>query len=104
MSKKLDYSIEENQGIVEVVLAGSLDATNAGQLLEEMKKLIGNDIKKINFQVADLEYIASAGLRVIIFTKQKIGRDAEVALISPQQEVKDVIKMSGLDNFLNIEA
>jgi len=99
----LEYNIKENQGEVEIELAGSLDATNASKLLEELKKLQDKDIKSIIFSVADLEYIASAGLRVIIFTKQKIGRDASMKLISPQDEVKDVIRMSGLDNFLEIE-
>lgn len=103
MSEKLEFDIVKNEGEVEVTLTGNLDATNANQLLEEMKKLIGNQIDKISFFAEELEYIASAGLRVIIFTKQKIGKDADVYLISPQDEVKDVIKMSGLDNFLIIE-
>lgn len=103
MSDKLKYSIEEKQGKVEVTLSGSLDATNAGDLLEELKKLIGKDIDEIIFLVSDLEYMASAGVRVIIFAKQKIGRDLRVSLVSPQDDVKDVIKMSGLDGFLDIE-
>jgi len=39
-------------------------------------------------------------LRVIIFAKQKIGVDAQVYLIGAQEEVLNVIKMSGLDNFM----
>ena len=48
----------------------------------------------------DLEYISSAGLRVIIFAKQKIGEDTEVILVNVQDSVLDVIKMSGLDNIM----
>ncbi|MGM0414694.1 MAG: STAS domain-containing protein [Bacillota bacterium] len=103
MSDKLEYSIQENQGKVEVSLSGYLDATNAGDLLEELKQLSDKEIEEIKFLVSELEYIASAGVRVIIFAKQKIGRDVSVTLVSPQEEVVDVIKMSGLDGFLNIE-
>lgn len=103
MSEKLEFSVVENENSVTISLAGSLDATNAGELLEELKKLIGKKIEKIEFSVAGLEYIASAGLRVIIFTKQKIGKDANIYLISPQDDVKEVIKMSGLDKFITIE-
>ncbi|MFW5972137.1 MAG: STAS domain-containing protein [Bacillota bacterium] len=103
MSEKLEFSVVENENSVMISLAGSLDATNAGELLEELKKLIGKQIEKIEFSVSGLEYIASAGLRVIIFTKQKIGKEADIYLISPQYDVKEVVKMSGLDNFIIIE-
>lgn len=98
-----EYKIEQNEDIVNVMLKGHLDANNAGTFLEDMKKLIGKKINKIIFEVSELEYIASAGLRVIIFTKQKIGYNAEVILKSPQETVISVIEMSGLNNFISIE-
>lgn len=98
-----EYKINSDGGIVNVKLKGYLDATNASGLLDEMKTLIGTDIKKIIFDAEELEYIASAGLRVIIFTKQKIGYDCDVILKSPQEAVVSVIEMSGLDNFVTIE-
>lgn len=98
-----EYKIEQNEDIVDVTLKGHLDAGNAGTFLEDMKKLIGKKISKIIFEVSKLEYIASAGLRVIIFTKQKIGYNSEVILKSPQETVISVIEMSGLNNFISIE-
>ena len=86
-----------------VVLSGRLDATSAPVLQEELKKLIGQKLGKLVFFAGGLEYISSAGLRVIIFAKQKIGKDTEVLLVGAQQSVLDVIKMSGLDTFLTIQ-
>jgi len=87
---------------VEVTLTGKLDAVKAPELMEEFKKLIGNQIDKIIFRASELEYISSAGLRTIIFAKQKIGMDAEIFLEGAQESVLEVIQMSGLDNFLTI--
>lgn len=100
---EFDYKIESNEDIINVKLKGSLDAVNAVPFLEDMKKLIGTKVSKIIFDAKELEYIASAGLRVIIFTKQKIGYEADVIMKSPQESVVSVIEMSGLNNFVTIE-
>lgn len=97
------YQINNDNGIVNVELEGYLDAANAVNFHEDMKKLIGKDISKIIFNAEKLEYIASAGLRVIVFTKQKIGYNADVILKSPQKSVKSVVEMSGLTNFISFE-
>ncbi len=89
--------------ITSIKLSGKLDATNAPSLMEELKGLVGKQVKKIVFYANELEYISSAGLRTIIFAKQKIGSEAEIYMIGAQETVTDVIKMSGLDNFLYIQ-
>ena len=97
-----DFSVKENAGEVDVVLKGRLDATVAPKLHEEMAKLQGSDIKKVTFDVKELEYIASAGLRVIIFSKQKLGADTEIFMKDVNEDVMQVIEMTGCDNFVTI--
>lgn len=89
--------------VAKIELTGRVDANNAPILAEELKKLAGQTLKQIVFSVKDLEYISSAGLRAIIFAKQKIGEEAQVYLIAAQPTVLEVIKMSGLDSFLIIQ-
>ena len=101
MESNFSVVLEESSAMIN--LSGRLDATNAGQLQEELKKLIGQPINHLVFMAKDLEYISSAGLRVIIFAKQKIGSDSKVYLIAAQEPVLNVIKMSGLDNFMIIQ-
>ena len=100
MESKISVTYEKSVDKVE--LTGHLDASNAPKLQEDLKKLIGKPVDKIVFFVKELEYISSAGLRVIIFAKQKLGAEARIFLIGATKEVADVIKMSGLDNFLTI--
>ena len=97
-----DFNVTEDAGDVNVVLKGRLDATVAPKLHAEMAKLEGNDIKKVTFDVKELEYIASAGLRVIIFTKQKLGSDTQIFMKDVNQDVMQVLDMTGCKNILNI--
>jgi len=97
------YTVSCNNDCVKVELCGRLDATNAEGLQIELKKFCGQRIEKLVFFAKDLEYISSAGLRVIIFAKQKIGVDARLFLIGAQDTILSVVKMSGLDNFMAIQ-
>lgn len=98
-----DNFVVQSGEITKVNLTGKLDAIRAPQLMEELKSLIGQPVERIVFYAQDLEYISSAGLRAIIFAKQKLGADTEVYMIGAQETVVDVIKMSGLDNFLYLQ-
>lgn len=97
------FSVALNNNIAKIELAGRLDAANATAFQEELQKLAGQKVSRMVFYAKDLEYISSAGLRVIIFAKQKIGVDAQVYLIGAPELVLNVIKMSGLDNFIIIQ-
>ena len=96
------YAVIFKDEVIKVVLEGRLDATNAEALQNELKKFTGQKVAKLVFMAKDLEYISSAGLRVIIFAKQKVGVDAQLFLVSAQEAILSVIKMSGLDNFMTI--
>jgi anti-anti-sigma factor len=97
-----NFSINYENKVVKVTLSGSLDAKRAPELADEIKKLVGKDIEKIVFFAKDLEYISSAGLRVIIFSKQKIGTDIKLYMVGATDDVLDVIRMSGIDNIMEI--
>jgi anti-anti-sigma factor len=97
------YTFDVKDMIAKVELVGRLDANNAQGFQDELKKLSGQQLEKVVFFAKDLEYISSAGLRAIIFAKQKIGSHLNVYLIGANESVLSVIKMSGLDNFLFIQ-
>ena len=84
-----------------VVLKGKLDYATAGALMDELKTLQGQGVKRIDFACSELEYISSAGIRAMVFVKQKIDRDAhvDVYLHDAAQPVKDVFAMSGLADY-----
>lgn len=91
--------------ISKVKLHGHIDASIAPALMDELKPLIAqkDKVKKLVFYADELEYIASAGIRAIVFAKQKLGGKVQVFLIGASATVLDVFKMTGIDKFLTIQ-
>lgn len=86
-----------------IELEGSLDTTTAPILEEELENLL-NDVKTIVFDLEKLEYISSAGLRVILATQQRMMEHGEMKLTHVNDEVMEVFYITGFSNILNIES
>lgn len=97
-----DYSINVTSATVTITLPDRLDFSNAPGLLDELTRFVGQPIKKVIFDCTQLKIISSAGLRALIFAKQKIVMSGEVFVIGAQDTVTRVIVMSGFDSFLII--
>ena len=82
-------------------ISGKLDFATAGVFMEELKTLVGKGVKRIDIHCSGLEYISSAGIRAMVFMKQKIDKnvDVEVYLHNAIQPVKEVFSLSGLDGY-----
>lgn len=91
--------------VSKVKLHGHIDASIAPALMDELKPLIAqkDKVKKLVFYADELEYIASAGIRAVVFAKQKLGGKVQVFLIGASATVLDVFKMTGIDKFLTIQ-
>jgi len=97
--------VQEIGEVSKVKLHGHIDASIAPELMNEMKDLIArkNEIKKLVFLADELEYIASAGIRAVVFAKQKIGANVQVYLVGASDVILDVFKLTGIDKFLTIQ-
>lgn len=95
-------TVIKEEDILKVTIKGKLDAVKAPELMDEFKRYMNQGIGKIVFYGENMEYMSSAGLRTLIFAKQKLGSNVDVYLIKPQEAVLEVINMSGLDSFLKI--
>jgi anti-anti-sigma factor len=84
-----------------ITLKGKLDYATAGDLMDELRTLEGTGVKRIDFECADLEYISSAGIRAMVYSKQKIGRNApvDVYLHQASKMVQDVFAATGLQDY-----
>ena len=83
-----------------VHLDGRLDSESVTLLDEELNKLANAPVDVVVFDLADLEYISSAGLRSIFGTRQALAaRSGRIALVNarPQvQKVFDIVKATDL--------
>ena len=98
-----EFSIDLKDGVAKIDLGERVDTTNAGDLTECLRTLVGQDVTKVVLEAENLEYLSSAGLRAIVFAKQKIGQSLEVILVAAKEEIADVIKMTGFDSFVSIQ-
>lgn len=86
----------ETKGAVAIInLKGDLDASTAPTFKEAVEKASAASAKRLVLDMKGLDYMASAGLRVLIFAKQKMGADADIYLIAPQEMVLGTIEKTG---------
>ena len=98
------FEVNLKNDTLEVTLKGGLDATNSPGLSDQLKSMVGKNVNAIVFRAGELDYIASAGLRVIIFSIQKILKPGGKAwFIGGQEDVLSVIRMTGLTDSLIIQ-
>ena len=90
-------AIRENTdtNIAKITLSGELNAATAPTFKQEVENAAATDIQKLVLIMKDLEYMSSAGLKILIFAKQKMGTQVDIYLISPQEMVLDTIKKTG---------
>ena len=96
----LEIKKHENETIIEVV--GRLDTITAPVL----EKTIGENISGIKSLILDLkglEYISSAGLRVLLGAQKKMNMSGSMKLIGVCEDVMEVLEMTGFADILTIE-
>ena len=79
-----------------------LDAATAPQLEKELNSSL-DGIKTLVLDFAKLEYIASAGLRVLLVAQKRMNKQGSMTIKNVSEEVKEVLEMTGFINFLHIE-
>jgi anti-anti-sigma factor len=86
----------QNAGTVTVKLAGSLDTATAPELERQLAPVLASPVKDLVYDLAQLKFISSAGLRVFAAARKQLkerGGQASFVNMQPQiQEVFDIIK------------
>ena len=85
-----------------IALEGRLDSTNAPQLEAEIKDaLVG--VTELVFDLEKLEYMSSAGLRIMISCQKIMNKQGKMAIRNVNEFVKTVFEITGMDSVVNIE-
>ena len=85
-----------------VLLEGRLDTTTAPALDKTINEDIA-DAKHLVLDLKGLEYISSAGLRVLLGAQKKLQRVGSMKLLNVREEVMEVFEMTGFADILTIE-
>ena len=88
----------ENAGVTIIKMQGSLSATTAEQGNQEIKKILDRGAKKVVINLADVDYISSGGIRILILTcKQLNDAQGAMKIAAAKGMVKEVLAASGFD-------
>ena len=87
---------------LQVALSGRLDTTTAPEL-EASLKASYDGVTKLVLDFTHLEYVSSAGLRVLLGAQKVMNRQGEMVLQHVNDDVKDVFEITGFSDILTIE-
>ena len=85
-----------------LALEGRLDTTTAPQLDDVVKTGI-DGVTKLSFDFAGLEYISSAGLRVLLSAQKVMNKQGSMVVKNVSNEVKEIFEVTGFSDILTIE-
>ena len=92
----------QNADKLTVAITGRLDTTTSPQLEGELRTAV-NGITELTFDLEKLEYISSAGLRVLLTAQKVMNKQGEMKIINVNPDVREIFEVTGLDEILNVE-
>lgn len=85
-----------------VVISGRLDTTTAPQLDEEFKQNLAG-IEKLVLDFTALEYLSSAGLRVLLSAQKTMNKQGEMIIKNVNETITEIFEVTGFIDILTIE-
>ena len=84
-----------------ITLTGRLDTTTAPKLESELKENISG-VEKLVLDFAGLEYLSSAGLRVLLSAQKVMNRQGSMTVKNVNETIMEIFEITGFVDVLNI--
>jgi len=95
---------KQEGGIACVTIKGRLDADSAMDAEKTVNDALGEDTNKLLFDLGALDYLSSAGLRVLLSAAKEVRRrDGKIVLCALTEFVKEIFEVSGFESLIPIE-
>ncbi len=99
----MDIKVEQIDESLVFKLAGSLDSNTSPEFEEKIIDAINDGSNRIIIDFEGLDFVSSAGLRVLNKAYKKLKHsDGKIVLCSMQDYIKEVFEIAGFDYFLPI--
>ena len=96
----IEKKLNGNELIMEI--KGRLDTVTASELESSLRQSLAG-IETLIFDPKDMEYISSAGLRVLLSTQKIMNARGTMKIINVSETVAEVFEVTGFSDILNIE-
>jgi anti-anti-sigma factor len=101
----MDISTRTQNDVTLVALAGSLDSNTSPQAQQALDAVLAGGARKVVIDFTALDYISSAGLRVLLGTVKRLGGSGGgLRLFGLNQTVREVFQISGFSAILAVFA
>ena len=88
--------------VLTIAVEGRLDTVTAPELEEEIKN-IPDEVEALVLDFANLEYISSAGLRVLLSAQKTMSKKGSMKLIGVDPDIMEIFEVTGFSDILTIE-
>lgn len=85
-----------------LAVSGRLDTTTAPELDAELKEAL-EGVTELVMDFSELEYISSAGLRVLLTAQKTMNNQGSMELTGCNDTVKEIFEVTGFDSILTIK-
>lgn len=100
----MEIQQKQDGGIVFITIKGRLDADSAMDAEKTVTDALGEDMNKLLFDLGALDYLSSAGLRVLLSAAKEVRRrDGKIVLCDLTEFVKEIFEVSGFESLIPIE-
>ncbi len=98
----MNINMNKQDSNLTIELEGRLDTTTAPQLEASLKQSVG-DCENLVMDFADLEYISSAGLRVLLAAQKVMNKQGTMVIKNVNDTIMEVFEITGFADILTIE-
>ena len=92
---------KNNQSLT-IALEGRLDTTTAPQLETELKSCL-NGVEVLVMDMEKLDYISSAGLRVLLAAQKQMAKQGKMKVVHVSESIMEIFEVTGFSDILTIE-
>lgn len=93
---------QKNDDVFTVALEGRLDTNTSPELDEFLEGQI-TDVKELIFDLEQLEYISSAGLRVLLAAQKRMNTQGTMKVLHVNDTIQEIFEVTGFNDILTIE-
>ena len=98
----MEITKTQNGASLVVALSGRLDTTTAPTLESELSTAL-DGINDLVFDFDKLEYISSAGLRILLATQKTMNKQGKMVVKNACADIKEVFDVTGFSDILTVE-
>ncbi|WP_308363506.1 MULTISPECIES: anti-sigma factor antagonist [unclassified Streptomyces] len=97
-----DARLRINDRTATIELKGELDAETAPQFHDTVTTAAQSGAIELVIRAEQLVYLSSAGLRSLVFARQKMGDDVRIAVVGAVDTVARTIRLAGFDHSIDL--